>query len=137
MCLELQMNNKLDLSVADLERLLDQRKTEWDGLARKKNKLERDLERVERQMAVLEGRRGARRGRKIGKRPKNEKSLRETVLDVLGRSKKGYSLAELSERILASGYKSNSSDFKNVVYQCLYNTEQIVHDPEMGTYRIK
>ena len=131
------MNSRVDLSVADLQRLLDQRKSEWDGLARKKHKLERDLERVEKQMAVLEGRRGARRGRKIGKRPKNEKSLRETVLEVLGRSKKGFSLAELSERIIANGYKSNSGDFKNVVYQCLYNTDQIVHDPETGTYRIK
>jgi len=127
-----------DLTVTELERLLDQRKSEFVSLSRRKTKLERDLAKVEKRMALLEGRRGGGRlGRKFGKRPRNEKSLYETVVELLSRTKKGYPLADLTEKILSTGYKSTSSDFKNVVYQCLYNAKEIIHDPETGTYRLK
>jgi hypothetical protein len=127
-----------DLTVGELERLLDARKSEFVSLSRRKSKLERDLIKVQKRMALLEGRRGGPRlGRKFGKRPRNEKSLHETVVELLSKTKKGYPLAELADKILGTGYKSKSSDFKNVVYQCLYNAKEIIHDPETGTYRLK
>lgn len=127
-----------DLTVTELERLLDARKSEFVNLSRRKSKLERDLAKVQKRMSLLEGRRGGGRlGRKLGKRPRNEKSLYETVGELLAKTKKGYSLAELADKVLSTGYKSKSIDFKNVVYQCLYNAKEIMHDPETGTYRLK
>jgi hypothetical protein len=38
---------------------------------------------------------------------------------------------------LATGYKSGSSNFKNVLYQTLYNDSKIVHDRKTGNYRLK
>lgn len=127
-----------DLSVAALERILHKRKSLLDSLTSRRNKLQRDLEKVEEKISALEGKRGAgalfSRRRK---RPKNSKSLSKVVTEILSRSKTGYPLSKLSEKVLATGYKSGSSDFKNVLYQCLYNSPQIVHERESGNYKLK
>jgi hypothetical protein len=118
--------------------LLQRRKTLLDVLTDRRVKLQRDLERVESRIMTLEGRRsGALIMTRRRKRPKNEKPLSQVVMDILSRSKTGYPLAKLSEKVLATGYKSGSADFKNVLYQCLYNSSQIVHEPESGNYKLK
>jgi hypothetical protein len=127
-----------DLSVATLERMLHKRKSLLDALTHRREKLQRDLEKVESRIFSLEGRRGGTLTMtRRRKRPKNEKPLSAVVTDILTRSKTGYPLAKLSEKVLATGYKSGSSDFKNVLYQCLYNSPHIVHDAESGNYKIK
>lgn len=127
-----------DLSVADLERLLNKRRTTLEALTSKRDKLQRDLEKVERRIVSLEGRGGASVGVKVRrKRPKNSQSLAAVVEEVLSRSKSGLPLHELSEKVLATGYKSGSSNFKNVLYQCLYNSPSFVHDSESGNYKLK
>ena len=130
-----------NLSLADLERLLDSRKTQLEGLLRKKDRLASDLSNVEGEISSLEGRssgRGVVRRTRAGtgKRPKNAKSLSDTVVDILTKNKKGFSLADLADRVLTTGYKTNSSDFKNVLYQCLYNSKNVAHDEKTGTYKL-
>jgi hypothetical protein len=56
---------------------------------------------------------------------------------ILVKSKKGLSLPDLASKVTESGYKSNSRNFKNVVYRCVYNSENIVHDAATGCYRIE
>lgn len=70
------------------------------------------------------------------KRVVNEMSLKAHVLSVLKKRKKGGTLDELKDLILAAGYKSNSANFKGVLYQCLYNTPGIAHDSESGKYTL-
>ncbi len=130
-----------NLSLADLERLLNSRKTQLEGLLRKKDRLASDLASVEGEIDSLEGRgsgRGVVRSTRAGtgKRPKNAKSLSDTVVEILTKNKKGFSLAKLADKVLATGYKTNSSDFKNVLYQCLYNSKKIAHDENSGTYKL-
>ena len=96
-------------------------------------KIQKELDKVDAEILVLTGTSGSRRG----PRSKNKLSLRETVLELLKRNKKGYALAELSRTILDSGYKTASTNFRNVLYQCLYNTPGIYHDEASGTYRYK
>ncbi len=131
-------NGSRDLSVAALERMLQKRKSILETLASRREKLQRDLEKVESRISSLEGRRGGistlTRRRK---RPKNEKSLSKVVTEILSRSKTGYTLSKLTEKVLATGYKSGSSDFKNVLYQCLYNSPRIEHERETGNYKLK
>lgn len=130
--------NSRDLSVAELERLLDRRKSKLSNLNKKRDSLQKQLTNVETQIVALEGKPtdGRKRGRRSRKRPKNEKPLQEVVSDVLRRTKRGYTLSDLSEKVLEAGYKSNSTDFKNVLYQCIYKAEEIVHDEETGRYRL-
>lgn len=124
-----------DLSVAQLQQMLDTKKSKLDSLKKQRNRLAKDLESVEKQISAIEGR-GVRK-RRGGKRARNAQPLSAYVRDILSRSRKGLSLADLSQKIRDAGYKSNSSDFKNVVYQCLYNSKEFYHDEKTQTYRVK
>lgn len=128
------------LSVAELERILSNRKSKLDTLTKKKTKLQKDLTRVEEEITQLVGRQSAVAAggrRKVLKRPKNAKPLSQFVTEILSKNKKGLTLAGLSEKVLESGYKTYSSNFNNVLYQCLYNSESFYHDEESGCYRLK
>jgi len=127
------------LTVAELEDLLARRKIKLERLLKKKKKLERDLMGAEKEIAKLGGG-NSRNGkfsrlRAVRKRPKNKRPLRQTINEILGRNKKGLTLAQIADKTLASGYKSNSTDFKNVVYQCLYGNDEFSHDDKSGTYK--
>ncbi len=128
-----------DLSVAELERILSSRKSKLDSLTKKKTKLQKDLTFVEKQISQLVGRQSAAAAvgrRKVLKRPKNAKPLSQCVTEILGKNKKGLTLAGLAEKVLELGYKTNSSNFNNVLYQCLYNSESFFHDEKSGCYRL-
>ena len=128
-----------ECSVSDLERMLKTRKSELESLIKKREKRLKELSLIEKRIKVLEGRKresGPKKHRTTRKRAKNAQSLRSTVTEVLSRNKSGIALDPLSKRILATGYKSNSGNFKNVLYQCLYNHDEFLHDKKTGLYRV-
>lgn len=127
-----------NISVAELEKILLSRKQELDDLLRRRAQLQAQLAEVDQEIAQMQGQRagGAYSASARGKLV-NEKSLREYVLEILGRSKRGMSLADLSANVLAAGYRTESSNFRNVLYQCLYNTKDVYHDDSTGTYRLR
>jgi hypothetical protein len=60
------------------------------------------------------------------------------VTETLARHKQGLKLPELAKEILASGYKTSSTNFQNTLYQVLYhNSGQLVHDLKARTYCLK
>ena len=129
-----------DCSVSDLVRILKSRKTELENLIKKRAKKLKELSLIERRIKVLEGRKqavGRKKRRTFRKRVKNAQSLRFTVTEVLSRIKNGIALDPLSKRILDAGHKSNSDNFKNVLYQCLYSHKEFVHDKKTGLYRVR
>ena len=129
-----------EMSVAQLERLLSSRKAQLENLKMKRTRLQRELERVEKRITTLEGSSKtaiSRRRRRSRKRPRNAKSLHEFVLEILGKNKKGLELAPLAQEVLAAGYKTNSKDFNNVVYQCVFKSKVMVRDEKSGRYRLK
>ena len=136
-----------DLSVAQLERLLTDKKGELATLGQKKSNLQAQLASVDKQLDSLQGanapaaapapaRRKKKRGRR-GKRPKNTQTLPEVVAGILGKTPKGLSLKDLVAAVLKSGYKTKAKNFSNVVYQCVYNAKTIYHDKKSGTHRLK
>lgn len=133
-------NTTNELSVAALERLLERRRSQLTSLKRRRGQLEQNLKKVDRRITDLTGSAAGTMksvARRLRKRPKNAKPLSVVVDEILSKSKTGYPLAKLSEKVLASGYKSGSSNFKNVLYQTLYNDTKIVHDAKSGNYRLK
>jgi hypothetical protein len=129
-----------ELSVAQLERLLEGKRSQLDSLYRRREKLQKELSEIDQQIVAVGGGEGIRRGNKGRKRPKNEKTLLQVVLEVLGTStsKKGMGLGEISAKVLESGYKTGAYKFENTVYQCLYNnTDKIHHDLPSRTYKLK
>ena len=120
------------MTVSELEKMLEDRKVKAVELAKQRRDLQKQLEEIDRQLAEVMG-----AGRVVSRRRlKNGKSLRSHVLAILRKSKRGYSMAQLRTRILAAGYKSSSSNFRNVLYQCLYNTEGVTYDPTTGCYKL-
>jgi hypothetical protein len=125
-------------SVADLERILEDRKTQLQDLAKRRDQAQKELDKLDAEIQDLVGPGGnVGRFRKRRRRVKNEMSLRAVVLEILGKNKKGFTLADLAEKVSETGYKSASRNFRNVLYQCLYNTDGIVHDDSTGCYRIE
>lgn len=126
------------LTVADLEKILDTRRSLLQNMLEQRGKIQRELDRIDSAIRQLQGNeRISVSGRGKGPRRQNSVSLRQLVQELLAKSKKGYTLAELTEKVFASGYKSDSTNFRNVLYQCLYNLKDAFHDAETGTYRLK
>ncbi len=128
-----------NISVAELERILLSRRQQLDDLQQQKATLLAELGRVDEEIAKMQGPREAL-SPVVSTRPQklvNAKSLREYVLEILGRTKRGMRLSELAAKVLAAGYRTESSNFRNVLYQCLYNTKDVYHDEESGTYRLR
>jgi hypothetical protein len=128
-----------ELSVPSLERLLMEKRTQLVRLARRRTKLESQLAKVERQIGQIGGHNGnqTRVKRKVRRRPRNTRLLTDVVVEILKKNKAGFSLEQLKNKILATGYKSNSAQFKNVIYQCLYaNRKTMVRDEKSGMYRL-
>jgi len=128
-----------NISVAELERILLSRRQQLEELQQRRTTLLAELGRVDEEIAKMQGARQTLSS-SASVRPQklvNAKSLREYVLEILGRSKRGMSLSDLSAKVLAAGYRTESSNFRNVLYQCLYNTKDVYHDDGTGTYRLK
>jgi hypothetical protein len=128
-----------EFSVSDLERILSERKSQAQELGKRRDQLTKELAKIDLELQGIVGtkRRGPKKGARRGKRPKNERSLREIIFDLLAKSKKGVTLADLEPKVLEAGYKSASKNFSNMIYQCLYNSQGVVQDPETGAYRLE
>lgn len=125
-------------SIADLEKAIDEKKNQLMALVKRRDQLQKELEDIDDEIQAAANLdsplgRGGRRRRRV----KNDMSLRKVVVDILGKNKKGFTLADLATKVSETGYKSASRNFRNVLYQCLYNTESIVHDEASGCYRLK
>ena len=125
-------------SVADLERILDERKVQLQDLAKRRDQVQKELDKLDAEIQGLVGVGGSvGKIRRSRRRVKNAQSLRAVVLEIMGKNKKGFGLADLAVKVNEAGYKSSSRNFRNVLYQCLYNTEGIVHDDATGCYRLE
>ena len=135
------VRNSKDLSVADLQKMLNDRQSQLTSLEKRRKRLQKELDVVERRIDELEGRGGRatggrRRTRNGVKRPQNEKSLHAYVKELLGKKRQGLSLEDLANEVLGAGYKTHSTNFKNVLYQCVYNSKEVKHDEKTGTYKL-
>ena len=123
------------MSVTELEKALSAKREKIDVLMAERDQVLKELDKVESKIRDLGGSLSGRRAQgRRGPRAKNDKPLWGYVEDILGRSKRGVTIEELEKKVLASGYKTNSNNFRNVIYQCLYHSEQVTHDSSTGRY---
>lgn len=129
------MAAKKELSLADLEKIMTDRQTKLEALLQKRDQLEQTIEEIDADIqSFLETGSVRRRGQK---RPRNEAPLRPVIVEILSKTKKGMSLHALAEKVKETGYKSQSRNFKNVVYQCIYHTEGVVRDDVTGFFKLE
>lgn len=118
-----------------MEKLIEERRGQIEQLIRRREQLATEISKLDEQMNEFLT--TGKIGRRTGRRVKNGASLRTVVIDVLAKNKKGLSVRDIAQKVKDTGYKSNSRKFENVVYQCLYHTQEIVHDESTGLYRMK
>jgi hypothetical protein len=126
-----------EFTVAQLEKILVRKRAALEKLLRQRTQLQKKLAQVERRIVEIGGGDGGQ-PRPPRRRPRNPKTLLVAVTEMLGQHKKGLTLRDLANKLLASGYKTSSTNFQNTLYQCLYhNSGRIAHDAKNHTYRIK
>lgn len=141
-----------NLSIAQLEALINSRKSKLSALYEKRDQLAKQLAAVNSEIAAAEGTSGSGRGRlshfsraaAVAKRrgvpvqrAQNAKSLKKYIEEVLAANKKGLTIGEIQEAVLTSGYTTNSANFKNTLYQCLYHNEKtFVLDKKTKAYKL-
>jgi len=129
--------NVNEMSVADLEKALLSKRSKLEDLSSQRERLRKQLETVEGKIQTLGGTPGTpakRGGGRQGKRVKNAKPLSGYIEEILGRTKKGFTVDEVEQKVLEAGYKTKSKNFRNVVYQCLYHAENIAQDEKTGRH---
>ncbi len=143
-----------NLSVSDLEQLLEQRFTQLESLVEKRKKLLADFAALNQEFEQLAG--GAAGGAK-GKsaaasainatskpkrkrrRARNSVSLASAVKEVLSKNKKGLSTADIEAAVLATGFKTTSKNFRPMIYQSLgklRDNKEVVYDQKAKIYKI-
>jgi len=125
-----------ELSLSQLEQMLSDRRSQISSLEKEKKKAHKHLLEIDQKIKALGGSpSGSRLSGFIGGRVKNEKSLADTIQDVLtGGASKGVS--EIANAVLATGYKTKAANFRNIVNQVLIK-EKRFSSPARGTYQLK
>src|SRR5438552_18213731 len=96
------------LSLTQLERLLHARRRQIDQLLRKRAKLEAKIKEIDQEVAGLGG--PGVGGRHV--RARNAVSLIQAITDVLTKSGEPMNVGVITDKVLASGYRSTSPNFR-------------------------
>lgn len=127
---------RLGLNIAELERVLEERRSELSKLTRQRSNLEKKLSVIDRKIARVggAGALGRRRGR--GGRARNERSLTETIETVMKGSNKPMKVPDIVDSVVSTGYQSQSANFKGIVNQTLIKDKRF-QQVERGVYQLK
>ena len=136
-------NSGLNFNIAQLERILNDRRSELSRLERQRSELQRKLEGLDRQIFKLnggirgvKGRLGAAGGGGGG-RARNARSLIETLEEVMRAHGKPMKVGEILDAVTATGYRSNSANFRGIINQTLIKERKRFAQAERGTYELK
>ena len=131
------------LTIAQLQQILDQRQSELTRLHKRRDRVQRELDDVDKQIARLEGRSftgGRGRGNSGGgggQRARNERSLVETLEEVFRQTKGPMRVGDIVEAVQRGGYRSNAANFRGLVNQTLIKEKKRFAQVERGLYGLR
>jgi DNA-binding transcriptional MerR regulator len=132
-------SNNSGLAIADLRRMLDQRRSDLKRLTKRRAMLQRDLAEVDREIEKISGKGGggggARRGG--GTRARNETNLIETLDGVLRAKGQPMNIGDIVEGVLRTGYRSTSENFRGIVNQQLIKERKRFQKTGRGMYQLR
>jgi hypothetical protein len=124
-----------NLSIVQLKQILNTRESELTRLEKQKKDLLKKLDHLNDSIAKIGGSPG---GPRPGTRAHNDKSLPETLDDVLRASGRPMKVGDIAEAVLATGYRSTSANFRAIINQTLIKErKRFVSSGERGTYQLK
>jgi hypothetical protein len=124
-----------NLSIAQLKQILNTRESELTRLEKQRKDLLKKLDQIDAHIAKIGGSPGTPRS---GSRAHNEKSLPQTMDQVLRAAGHPMKVGEIADAVLATGYRSNSVNFRAIINQTLIKErKRFASSGERGTYQLK
>lgn len=130
------------MSLVQLENLLSGRRKDLVRLNKLRSKLLKKLAGVESKIYGISGGApmggtgsGPRRG--PGSRVKNTTSLKDLLVAILTKAGGPLGVGEITDKALASGYKTNSENFRGIVNQTLIKENKRFVSPQRSLYKLK
>jgi hypothetical protein len=126
-------------TIPQLESMLQARMGQLESLQKERNALQRQLDAIDEKIKTLGGpvRGIGGGGATSGGRVRNEKSLTDTIAEVLEKAPKPISVGEIMEGVKASGYRSNSANFRGIINQTLIKERKRFANAGRGLYGLK
>jgi len=130
---------KLSVNINELEQMLNRSRTQLNKLMRKRSRLQDQIDGLDRQIEKLGGNGstggggGGGRGRS---RARNAVCLPDVIAKVLEGSGKPTPVGEIVDAVRASGYRSNSPNFRAIVNQALIKDKRFASSGR-GLYQLK
>ena len=128
------------LTITQLESMLYSRRAQIENLTRQRNRVLKQLATIDDKIKKLGGTLRGGAGTPsltAGGRARNAKSLVGTMEEVLTKAGKPLSVGEIVEAVEASGYRSNSDNFRAIVNQTLIKERKHFTNAARGVYGIK
>jgi|GEM_PF-1126710 len=126
------------MSIAQIEKILTDRRAEAAAIGAKRAKLEAELHALDVRLAKLGGSNGSVARKGVGRTPraKNARSLPNVIFEVLTKAGKAMPVADIVAATQKAGYRSNSPQFRNIVNQTLITNDRFVASSR-GIYQLK
>lgn len=129
------------LSIAELERLLEERRSSVAKLQKRRDELQAKLDDLDREIAAAGGGSrgpggpGERPARTAGGRARNATSLGDAIAAAMD-GKGPMSVGDILDAVTAGGYRSTSANFRGIVNQTLIKDKRF-HSASRGNYATK
>lgn len=123
-------------SIADLQQMLNERRTHRIRLMQERKKLQNRVEQIDREIEMLSGEGGSAGGTGGGGRARNERPLPDAIEVVLKKSSKPMRVGDIAQAVQQAGYRSSSANFRGIVNQTLIKDKRFV-SPSRGLYQTK
>ena len=120
------------LTIANLKQMLNARRAELARLQKQCAGVARELASIDRSIARIGGIAGGK-----GSRARNEQSLTETLQSVLKDAGKPMGVGEILAAVEATGYRSNSANFRGIINQTLIKERKYFTSTGRGIYQLK
>lgn len=126
-------------TIPQLESMLQARMGQLESLQKERNALQKQLDAIDDKIKNLGGSLRGMGGGGVssGGRARNEKSLTETIAEVLEKVGKPASVGEILDGVKASGYRSNSANFRGIINQTLIKERKRFANAGRGLYGLK
>jgi hypothetical protein len=118
-------SNGYDFSIAQLEKLLETRRSRLAVLERTRARVQRRLDALDAKITSLGG-----ATRSSGGRVRNKVGLNDSIAAIMN-------VGDIAQRVLAGGYSSNSANFRGIVNQALIKDPRFAKAGERGSYQLR
>ena|SRR5437660_5567667 len=127
-------SNGVNLTLDQLERMVNQKRRELARLSRKRTTAQRRLDDIDDRIRRLGGTTMSIRGG--GRRARNDHSLVEVIHGVLQKAARPLRVSAIAEAANAAGYRSSSANFRGIVNQMLIKDPRFLSQ-NRGFYQLK